>query len=34
MLLEVVSEEGKPTPQQTEPGVFVKSVPIMQDPEH
>lgn len=33
LLLEVVPEQGKPTPQQTEPGVYTKSVPIMQDPE-
>ncbi len=33
MLLEAVEPGGKPTPQQTEPGVFTKSVPIMQDPQ-
>ena len=34
MLIEPVAEEGKPTPQVTEPGKFTKSVPIMQDPDH
>jgi NADH-quinone oxidoreductase subunit I len=34
MLIEPVDEEGKPTPQVTEPGKFTKSVPIMQDPDH
>jgi NADH-quinone oxidoreductase subunit I len=33
MLIEVVPDGAKPTPQETEPGVFTKSVPIMQDPE-
>ncbi len=33
MLLDVVPAGGNPTPQQTEPGVYTKSVPIMQDPE-
>jgi NADH-quinone oxidoreductase subunit I len=32
MLLEPVTEQGKPTPQQTKPGEFNKSVPIMRDP--
>lgn len=32
MLLEPVSEGGKPTPQVTEPGVFTRSIPVMQDP--
>ena len=32
MLLEPVSEGGKPTPQKTEPGVFVRSIPSMRDP--
>ncbi len=33
MLIETVPEGGKPTPQVTEPGVFTKSVPFMQDPQ-
>ncbi len=32
MLLESVSQNGQPTPQQTEPGEFTRSVPVMQDP--
>lgn len=32
MLLEPAPENGKPTPQQTEPGIYTRSVPIMQDP--
>lgn len=32
MLLEPVPESGESTPQQTEPGVYTRSVPIMQDP--
>src|SRR5512136_1889605 len=32
MLIEPVPEGGKPTPQKTEPGVFTRSVPVMQDP--
>ncbi len=32
MLLEPVPEGGQPTPQQTEPGIYTRSVPIMQDP--
>jgi NADH-quinone oxidoreductase subunit I len=32
LLIESVPEDGKPTPQVTEPGKFTKSVPIMQDP--
>ena len=32
LLLEPVSPGGKPTPQQVEPGVFTRSVPVMQDP--
>lgn len=31
-LLEPVPAGGKPTPQQTEPGVFTRSVPEMKDP--
>ena len=33
MLLESVPPDGKPTPQKTEPGVFIRSVPPMKDPE-
>ncbi|BAJ62871.1 NADH-quinone oxidoreductase subunit NuoI [Anaerolinea thermophila] len=33
MLLEPVPEGGKPTPQQTPPGVYVRAVPAMKDPE-
>jgi NADH-quinone oxidoreductase subunit I len=32
MLIEGVAPGGKPTPQQTPPGVFNRSVPEMQDP--
>jgi NADH-quinone oxidoreductase subunit I len=32
MLLVPVKEGGQPTPQKVEPGVFTRSVPIMQDP--
>lgn len=32
MLLEPVSEKGKPTPQKTEPGKFNRSIPDMQNP--
>jgi NADH-quinone oxidoreductase subunit I len=32
MLLQPVQEGGKPTPQKVEPGVYTRSVPIMQDP--
>ena len=32
MLLEPVPEGGEPTPQKVEPGLFTKSIPIMQDP--
>jgi NADH-quinone oxidoreductase subunit I len=32
MLLEPVPEGGKPTPQRVEPGVYTRSIPIMQDP--
>ncbi len=31
-LLEPVPEGGQPTPQKTEPGIYTRSVPIMQDP--
>ncbi len=34
MLLEPVPPGVKPTPQETEPGKYTKSVPIMQDPDH
>jgi NADH-quinone oxidoreductase subunit I len=33
MLLVPVPEGGQPTPQVTEPGVFTRSVPQMQDPQ-
>jgi len=33
MLLDPVSPEGKPTPQETPPGVFTRSIPIQSDPE-
>jgi NADH-quinone oxidoreductase subunit I len=32
MLLEPVAEEGKPTPQQVEPGKFTRSIPVMANP--
>ena len=32
MLIEPVSEGGKPTPQKVEPGIFTRSVPVMKDP--
>jgi NADH-quinone oxidoreductase subunit I len=32
MLLEPVAEGGKPTPQQTKPGEFTRSIPVMTDP--
>ncbi|HVM71887.1 MAG TPA: NADH-quinone oxidoreductase subunit NuoI [Anaerolineales bacterium] len=32
MLIEPVPEGKQPTPQKTEPGVFTRSVPAMQDP--
>ncbi len=32
MLLEPVSEKGQTTPQKTEPGVFTRAIPLMQDP--
>jgi NADH-quinone oxidoreductase subunit I len=31
MLLEPTPPDGKPTPQQTEPGAFTRSIPLMQD---
>jgi len=33
MLLVPVSEEGKPTPQVTEPGKFDRSIPVMENPK-
>ena len=33
MLIEVVPDQGQPTPQVTEPGIFTKSIPLMKDPE-
>ena len=33
MLLEPVSESGKPTPQKVEPGVFTRSIPEMKNPD-
>lgn len=33
MLLEPVPPGGKPTPQNTEPGKYTRSVPVMQDPQ-
>ncbi len=33
MLLVPVKPGGKPTPQKVEPGVFTRSVPLMQNPE-
>jgi len=33
MLLEPVPDGGEPTPQQTEPGKFTRSVPEMKDPQ-
>ncbi len=32
MLLVPVPQDGKPTPQKVEPGVFTRSVPVMKDP--
>jgi NADH-quinone oxidoreductase subunit I len=32
MLLEPISENGKPTPQDVEPGLFTRSIPVMEDP--
>jgi NADH-quinone oxidoreductase subunit I len=33
MLIEPVPTDGQPTPQQTEPGIFTRSVPQMKDPQ-
>lgn len=33
MLIQPVPPGGLPTPQKTEPGVFTRSIPIMQDPK-
>jgi NADH-quinone oxidoreductase subunit I len=33
MLLEQIPENGQPTPQKVEPGVYTRSVPIMEDPK-
>jgi NADH-quinone oxidoreductase subunit I len=33
MLIESVPPEGKPTPMKTEPGVYIRSVPPMEDPQ-
>ncbi|TLN02203.1 NADH-quinone oxidoreductase subunit I, partial [bacterium] len=32
MLLEPVPDNGKPTPQKVEPGIYTRSIPVMQDP--
>jgi NADH-quinone oxidoreductase subunit I len=32
MLLVPVDDSGKLTPQKVEPGVFTRSIPVMQDP--
>ncbi len=32
MLIEAVAADGKPTPQRTEPGEFIKAIPEMEDP--
>jgi NADH-quinone oxidoreductase subunit I len=32
-LLVPVPENGKSTPQEVEPGVFTRSVPVMEDPK-
>ncbi|HVN53072.1 MAG TPA: NADH-quinone oxidoreductase subunit NuoI [Anaerolineaceae bacterium] len=32
MLIEPVPQGGQPTPQKTSPGVFTRSIPVMQDP--
>jgi len=31
MLIEPVAEGGKPTPQKVEPGVYTRSIPVMED---
>jgi NADH-quinone oxidoreductase subunit I len=33
MLLVPVPEGGQPTPQVTEPGIFTRSIPVMEDPK-
>jgi NADH-quinone oxidoreductase subunit I len=33
MLLEPVSESGKPTPQKVEPGIYTRSIPEMKNPD-
>jgi NADH-quinone oxidoreductase subunit I len=33
MLLEPVPSDGSPTPQTVEPGVYTRSIPVMQDPQ-
>lgn len=33
MLIEGVPDGGEPTPQRTEPGVFTKSIPVVEDPK-
>jgi NADH-quinone oxidoreductase subunit I len=33
MLIIPVPDEGKPTPQKVEPGLFTRSIPIMEDPK-
>src|SRR5512136_1267082 len=33
MLLEPVPESGQTTPQKTEPGVFTRSIPVMENPD-
>jgi NADH-quinone oxidoreductase subunit I len=33
MLLEPASSGGKPTPQKVEPGVFTRSIPVMENPK-
>jgi NADH-quinone oxidoreductase subunit I len=33
MLLQPVPEGGQPTPQRTQPGIYTRSIPVMQNPE-
>ncbi|MCK5429988.1 MAG: 4Fe-4S binding protein, partial [Anaerolineales bacterium] len=33
MLIVPVPEGGEPTPQDVEPGIFTRSVPVMEDPK-
>ena len=33
MLIVPVPEDGKPTPQKVEPGVFTRSIPVMENPD-